>query len=175
MAPNKTIALAAAITAALALAGCGSSEETTATEPAAPPPPATTEPATTVPTEPATTAQTEPATTEAPATETEPPETETEPVETEAEDSPDVDVFIQVAGGERIGGKGRVRAKQGDHVRIEVAVDAPQDIHLHGYELEQEATPDKPAVFEFEAELEGIFELESHLRDVVIADLVVEP
>ena len=80
-----------------------------------------------------------------------------------------------VEDGERVGGEGRVGAKKGDRVRIEIAVDAPQEFHLHGYELSKNATPDKPAVFQFQAELEGVFELESHLSEAVIVNVVVEP
>jgi hypothetical protein len=172
-------ALTASVAVALALAGCGGSEE--ASPPPEPPAAPATEPATTESqTQPATT-ETEPATTETATepttTETEPATTEgeTEPTETEAEDEPDVDVFIQVADGERVGGKGRVEAKKGDHVRIEISVDAAQEFHLHGYDLSKRATPRRPAVFEFEAELEGIFALESHESEEVIVDVVVEP
>jgi hypothetical protein len=176
MTRSKSSLLAATLTAALALAGCGGSDETSA--PAESPPPPATEPATTAGTTAATTeAETEPSTTETEpvATETEPTETETEPAETETAPRADVDVFIQVADGARVGGEGRIEAKKGDTVRIEIQVDAPQEVHIHGYELEKEATPNKPAVFKFKADLEGIFDLESHLNDVVLAKLVVEP
>jgi hypothetical protein len=180
MTRRRSFLRAAALAATLALAACGGSDETSA--PAEPPPPPATVPATTSGTAAATTAaETEPTTTEAetePATtetETEPAETETEPAETETEPRADVDILIQVADGARIGGEGRIEAKTGDTVRIEVQVDAPQDLHIHGYELEKSATPDKPAVFRFKADLEGIFDLESHLADVVLAKLVVEP
>jgi FtsP/CotA-like multicopper oxidase with cupredoxin domain len=176
MTRRRSFLLAAALTAALALAGCGGSDEASA--PAEPAPPPATEPATTSGTTAATTeAETEPATTESetePA-ETEPAETETEPAETETGPRVDVDVFIQVADGARVGGEGRIEAKKGDRVRIEIQVDAPQDVHSHGYELEKEARPNKPAIFRFKADLEGIFDLESHLNDVVLAKLVVEP
>jgi hypothetical protein len=173
-------ALAASTAVALALAACGGSDEPVAAEP---PPATTTETETETETAPPATTQTEPAETETePAeTETPPTETETEPAETETE-SPattesrfDVDVHVEVVGGERVGGRGRVEAKKGDRVRIEISVDAPQEFHLHGYELSQAATPDRPAVFRFPAELEGIFELESHLSEAVIVNLVVEP
>jgi hypothetical protein len=156
---------AAALLAALALAACGGSDEPSV---AATPPPAAT---TTEPTPPAE-------------TDTEPAETETEPAETEpaetdppatTEDRFDVDVHVMVEDGDRIGGEGRVEAKKGDQVRIEIAVDAPQEFHLHGYELSKNATPDKPAVFQFQAKLEGVFELESHLSEAVIVNVVVEP
>ena len=161
MTRSRTFLLAAGLAATLALAGCGGSDETAA--PAESPPATTTAPATT-------------AETQTTATETEPTTTaETQTETTETEDKPDVDVVIKVVDGERVGGKGRVEAKHGDHVRIEVDVDAPQELHLHGYDIEQEATPDKPGIFEFEAELEGIFELESHASEKVLADVVVSP
>ena len=163
---------AAALLAALALAACGGSDEPPV---AATPPPAatTTEPAT----EPTPPAETEPAETETEPAETEP--AETEPAETDppatTEDRFDVDVHVMVEDGERVGGEGRVEAKKGDRVRIEIAVDAPQEFHLHGYELSKNATPGKPAVFQFQAKLEGVFELESHLSEAVIVNVVVEP
>ena len=159
MTRSRMFLLAAGLAGAVALAGCGGSDETSA--PAESPPATTAAPAT----EPATTAETQ-------TTGTESNETATT---TETEDKPDVDVVIKVVDGERVGGKGRVEAKHGDHVRIEVDVDAPQELHLHGYDIEQEATPDKPGIFEFEAELEGIFELESHASEKVLADVVVSP
>jgi hypothetical protein len=172
-------ALAASTAVALALAACGGSDEPVAAEP---PPATTSETATETETAPPATTETEPA-----ETETQPAETETEPAETETETETeteppattesrfDVDVHVEVVGGERVGGRGRVEAKKGDRVRIEISVDAPQEFHLHGYELSQAATPDRPAVFRFPAELEGIFELESHVSEDVIVNLVVEP
>jgi len=68
-----------------------------------------------------------------------------------------------------------IEAHQGDLVRIRVLSDRPDEIHLHGYDLEQVVAPGKPAVFRFEAEFEGIFELEAHEVDAQIAELVVEP
>jgi len=61
-----------------------------------------------------------------------------------------------------------------------VISDAPDDIHLHGYDIEKETAPGKPARFRIEADLEGVFEIESHVaedagREPLIARLVVEP
>jgi hypothetical protein len=65
-------------------------------------------------------------------------------------------------------------------VRIVVSSDAPDEIHLHGYDIEKEVEPGKPAVFAFTAAIEGIFEMESHVaedagRDPQVAKLTVEP
>ncbi len=87
---------------------------------------------------------------------------------------------IRLEGGEVQGGVQRIEAKAGDTVRFVVISDTPDDIHLHGYDIEKEAAPGRPARFEVEADLEGAFEIESHVaedggREPLIARLVVEP
>ena len=78
------------------------------------------------------------------------------------------------------GGARRISAKKGELVRIVVESDAPDEIHLHGYDIGRKATPGSPARFSFRADIEGAFELESHelereAADPVIARVVVEP
>jgi hypothetical protein len=46
---------------------------------------------------------------------------------------------------------------------------------VHGYELGAEATPETPAVIEFTADLEGVFDVESHTSEALLAKVVVEP
>jgi len=87
---------------------------------------------------------------------------------------------IQIRGGEVAGGPPEVTAKHGDTVVIVVSADAPNELHLHGYEVEQTAKPGQPARFEFKANAEGEFELESHTAehaglDPLVATLIVEP
>jgi plastocyanin len=87
---------------------------------------------------------------------------------------------IQIRGGQLVGGPAEIRVKNGDTVRIVVASDAPDDIHLHGYDIEKAVEPGKPARFRFRANLEGQFEIESHTaedagRDPLVGTLVVEP
>jgi hypothetical protein len=65
-------------------------------------------------------------------------------------------------------------------VVIVVRSDVADEIHLHGYDIEKEAGPGRPARFRFKANLEGQFELESHVaedagRDPVVGTLIVEP
>jgi hypothetical protein len=163
----RTLSAILATGIVLALAACGGDDTAAPAAPPSPPPsapPATTE----APPEPTT--ESSPPVTE-PETSAETTETDAG-TETEAEAEP---VVIQVEGGEPVGGEETITVKQGDTVRIRVEVDEPQEIHLHGYELEQEATPEEPAVFEFTAEIEGIFDLETHLTDAKLAKLVVEP
>jgi heme/copper-type cytochrome/quinol oxidase subunit 2 len=110
-------------------------------------------------------------------------ETETE-VDTQTEaapEPPDVSVTrIQVQGGVVQGGPQSIEVEQGEPVRIIVAADAADEIHLHGYDLTREAAPGAPARFNFTANLEGVFELESHTAEdaglePLVARLVVNP
>jgi plastocyanin len=87
---------------------------------------------------------------------------------------------IQIRGGEVVGGPAEIRVKNGDTVMIIVRSDAADDIHLHGYDIEKEAGPGRPARFRFKAKLEGQFEMESHVaedagREPVVGTLIVEP
>jgi FtsP/CotA-like multicopper oxidase with cupredoxin domain len=87
---------------------------------------------------------------------------------------------IRIRRGAVVGGPQRVQAAAGDTVRILVNADAPDEIHLHGYDVTRNAGPGRPARFVFRADVEGIFALESHVaedagRDPIVARLVVEP
>ena len=78
------------------------------------------------------------------------------------------------------GGVRRIAAKKGELVRLVVESDAADEIHLHGYDLTRKTRPAEPARFSFRADIEGIFEIESHEAehegiDPLIARLVVEP
>jgi len=73
-----------------------------------------------------------------------------------------------------------IEVKKGDQVRMVFKSNVPDSIHVHGYDLEKDAAPGKPARFSFPATIEGIFEIESHEaehqgKDALIARLVVEP
>jgi FtsP/CotA-like multicopper oxidase with cupredoxin domain len=87
---------------------------------------------------------------------------------------------IQIKGGKPVGGVGTIKVKKGDPVRIVVSADAPDDIHLHGYDIEKRPTPGHPATYAFDANVEGVFEMESHKaeregREPLVAKVVVEP
>jgi hypothetical protein len=79
-----------------------------------------------------------------------------------------------------VGGVQSFSAKKDSTVRIVISTDAPDQVHLHGYDIEKEATPAKPAVLRFKANIEGSFELESHTaehegKEPLLAHLHVEP
>jgi FtsP/CotA-like multicopper oxidase with cupredoxin domain len=87
---------------------------------------------------------------------------------------------INIKGGAVAGGAKTIDVTKGDTVRIVVTADAPDDIHLHGYDIEREVAPGQPARFRFKANAEGAFEIESHVAedaglDALVARLVVSP
>jgi FtsP/CotA-like multicopper oxidase with cupredoxin domain len=87
---------------------------------------------------------------------------------------------IQIRSGEVVGGPPEINAKKGDTVVIVVSADAPDEIHLHGDDIAKEVSPGEPARFRFKANLEGEFEIESHVaedagRDPLVGTLIVEP
>ena len=124
-------------------------------------------------------------TTTTPQAETSATETESAPTETETEAETPAPIKavvtgIEIRAGEVVGGPAEIRVTHGDRVLLTVTSDAPDDIHLHGYDIEKKVAPGQPAKFRFIAELEGEFEIESHVaedagRDPLIGTLIVEP
>jgi hypothetical protein len=98
-----------------------------------------------------------------------------------AESAPPPPQEIVLRDGVPEGGVKRIVVTKGDEVRLQVRTnEAGDDIHLHGYDIEKRASAKAPANFRFKADVEGIFEIESHTaedagREPLIARLVVEP
>ena len=87
---------------------------------------------------------------------------------------------IALNGGVVKGGPLTIKVRSGDTVRIAVSSDAPDEIHVHGYNLTKTAAPGQPARFRFKAKIEGDFEIESHTaedagKEPLIARLQVTP
>jgi hypothetical protein len=88
---------------------------------------------------------------------------------------------ITLKGGVSVGGVKRIEVRKGDVVRLQVLTDEQGDrLHLHGYDIEKEAKAGKPANFRFKADIEGVFEIESHTAEdaggePLIGRLVVAP
>ena len=55
-----------------------------------------------------------------------------------------------------------IRVSQGDQVELYWSSDKPDVLHLHGYDIHTEVTPDVPAVMQFKAHASGRFPVESH-------------
>ena len=60
-------------------------------------------------------------------------------------------------------------------VRVTVTGDVADEIHLHGYDLHADVTPQTRAVLEFDATIPGVFEIELEGSGVLIGELQVAP
>ena len=83
---------------------------------------------------------------------------------------------VSVRAGKPVGGIEKIKARKGDRARFEVtSTDTSDEVHLHGYDISRDVKPGSRARFSFEANAEGIFEVELHRSGTQIAELTVEP
>lgn len=80
---------------------------------------------------------------------------------------------VQVAGGQVTGDTGRVPVPLGDPVTVTITSDAPDEAHLHGYDVLVDLVPGQPADLTFDATIPGVFELELHDAGTVLLTLQV--
>jgi hypothetical protein len=66
-------------------------------------------------------------------------------------------------------------ATQGDRVRIVVHADVSDEVHLHGYDLMSDVTPEEPAQIDFVADVPGVFECELEDAGVPLFELEIAP
>ena len=105
---------------------------------------------------------------------------ETEPTATAESAPPPPPPEIVVRGYEARGGIRRIEVEKGETLEFTVVSDADDEFHLHGYDVYEDAKPGKPARFKLKADIEGIFEVESHEagdlgKEALVARVVVEP
>jgi plastocyanin len=55
-----------------------------------------------------------------------------------------------------------ISVDKGDTVTLRVTSDEPVELHVHGYDVEQEVEPGQESNLDFEADLTGRFEIEDH-------------
>ena len=126
-----------------------------------------------------TTADTAPVTTAAPATTPAPPSTTggTPAITTTTQSAPPPrSTVVRVRGGRPAGGVEEIRVTRGERVRLEVtSPDTSDEVHVHGYDLREDLRAGGRVRFSFEADAEGIFEVELEGAHIPIARLVVRP
>jgi hypothetical protein len=83
-------------------------------------------------------------------------------------------IEVAVAGGQVTGDTGRVPVASGTAVTLVVTSDAPDQVHVHGYDLETELAPGTPAELSFDATVPGVFEVELHEAGTVLLTLQVQ-
>jgi heme/copper-type cytochrome/quinol oxidase subunit 2 len=83
---------------------------------------------------------------------------------------------VRVRAGKPVGGIEKITVKKGARARIEVtSTDTSDEVHLHGYDISRDVKPGSRARFSFDANAEGIFEIELEGSHTQIAELTVEP
>jgi FtsP/CotA-like multicopper oxidase with cupredoxin domain len=73
------------------------------------------------------------------------------------------------------GNVAKLRFKEGETVRFRVRNDAPDHVHIHGYDIMKDIEPGKTANVSFKATITGIFEIEFEDSAQEIAELRVDP
>jgi len=116
-------------------------------------------------------------TTEATTTEGQPAgEDDGRPAEEKPKPEPESDeVLIVTEGGAPVDGVTELEFDAGDEIRFAVESDIPEEVHVHGYDIEQALEPGETTEFAFPADLDGIFEVELHGSATQIAELTVNP
>jgi hypothetical protein len=93
----------------------------------------------------------------------------------EADDRAPAVPTIVVRNGEPVGGMEELEYDAGEQVRFRVQSDAADEVHVHGYDVEEEVPAGGAVTLSFPAEIEGIFEVELHESETQIAELRVNP
>ena len=83
---------------------------------------------------------------------------------------------LEIQDGAPVGGVLEVEVTAGDELRIDITTDAPDELHLHTYDVYLDIVPGKTnALVVQNADIEGIFELESHSTGALLAEISVAP
>jgi hypothetical protein len=84
-------------------------------------------------------------------------------------------VELVIKGGQLVSGPKVIRLKRDDQVKLVVVTDRADELHLHGYNLEQKVAPGRPATLEFAAKRTGRFALELHKSGTEVSVLEIYP
>jgi hypothetical protein len=83
---------------------------------------------------------------------------------------------LEIQDGAPVGGPLEVEVTVGDELRIDITTDAPDELHLHTYDVYLDIVPGKTNELVVEnADIEGVIELESHSTGALLAEISVVP
>lgn len=82
---------------------------------------------------------------------------------------------VRIKGGKPAGAPKTLRWERGDTIALRFTADRPGEVHVHGYDKEVGVGPGGAKVVRFKATLEGIFEIEDHGTNELLAKLEVRP
>ena len=81
---------------------------------------------------------------------------------------------IRIRDGGPVGGEKTFEYERGDTIRLRFISDAPGEVHIHGFDRYVDVGT-RPQVTRFQANLEGIFEVEEHGSGEILAKLEIRP
>jgi hypothetical protein len=64
---------------------------------------------------------------------------------------------------------------QGDRIAFRVRADGPEEVHVHGYDIERPVPDGKTVTIAFEGDVAGIFEVELHGSGAPLGRLRIQP
>jgi hypothetical protein len=68
----------------------------------------------------------------------------------------------------------RVKVAAGSSVRILFSSDVDDEVHVHGYDIEQSVSAGQSVTIEFTADQTGVFEVETHESNLLLLQLQVQ-
>ena len=83
------------------------------------------------------------------------------------------EIVVAVKGGKVEPPTHRVKVAKGTEVRLLVTSDKADELHVHGYELEEELPAGQQVTLDFTADQTGLFEIETHESELQLAQLEV--
>lgn len=90
-----------------------------------------------------------------------------------ASDAAQQTIALTVSGGKVTGQSGQQNVALGSRVRITVTSDVADEMHVHGYDLNQEVAPGSPASIEFVTDEAGSVEVELHRTNLALTRLQI--
>jgi heme/copper-type cytochrome/quinol oxidase subunit 2 len=68
-----------------------------------------------------------------------------------------------------------ISVEEGDLATLRLTSESPVEVHVHGYDLEEEVLPGEETDLSFEADATGRFEIEDHETEAQLGTLLVQP
>jgi hypothetical protein len=90
------------------------------------------------------------------------------------EPKPEIPTIV-VEGGEPKGGLADLNYTKGEKVEFKVESDVDEEVHVHGYDIFEEVSAGGTARFAFDADIDGVYEVELERSGVQLAQLTVKP
>ena len=98
------------------------------------------------------------------------------PSETSSESTPTqktVQITVSIRDGKVTPKPRRVSVPLGDQVRLQVTSDVDDELHVHGFDVEEPLEAGRTTMVELTADQQGVFEVETHETELQLLQLAV--